>query len=74
MSFEELKSIAMNLNIDQRAALARELLISLDVVSYSDAESLWIDEAMRRDDAIVKGEARLIPAGEVFARGRAARK
>jgi putative addiction module component (TIGR02574 family) len=74
MSFEELKTEALKLSPKNRANLARDLLASLDALSEAEAERLWIEESIRRDDEIDKGVARVSPAEEVFARARSRRK
>lgn len=70
MSWEELKSEALKLSVQQRVALAKELLASLDELTDQEIEALWIEEAQRRD-AELADAARGIPAGDVLARARA---
>jgi Putative addiction module component len=53
--------------------LAHDLLDSLDDLSESEIEQVWLQEAVRRHDAIVAGEVETIPADEVLAQARAAR-
>jgi len=74
MSFEELKAEALKLSPKSRANLARELLASLEALSEAEIENLWIDEAIRREDEIDQGIARMHPAEKVIARARARRK
>jgi hypothetical protein len=71
MSIDELTTEALKLSAASRARLARELLASLDTLSAADLEQLWLDEAMRREDELDRGAARLLPADEVLARVRA---
>ena len=71
MTIDELKAEALRLNPEERAELASELLVSLDDLSESEVERLWVEEAMRRDAALDSGTARAIPADEVFAAARA---
>ena len=71
MSIDEIKTEALTLNPASRARLARDLLASLDTLSAADLEQLWLDEAVRRDDELDQGTARLQPADEVLARARA---
>jgi hypothetical protein len=71
MSIDEIKTEALKLNPASRARLARDLLASLDTLSAADLEQLWLDEAVRRDDELDQGTARLQPADEVLARARA---
>lgn len=73
MSIEELKAEALRLNPAARADLARLLLASLDAMSETEIERLWIDEAIARDDELDRGAARAYPADEVLARARARR-
>jgi hypothetical protein len=74
VSFEELINEALKLSTSQRAVLAQELLVSLDDLSPDDAEALWLEEAVRRDEALDRGEAESHPAESVFSRARSARK
>ncbi len=71
MSFKDLRAEALKLQPKTRAKLARELLVSLDGLAASDLERLWTEEAIRRDDEIDRGKARLRPAAEVLKRARA---
>ena len=71
MTIDELKAEALRLSADDRAQLASELIVSLDDLSESEIERLWLDEAVRRDAEGDNGTARLIPADEVFAAARA---
>ena len=73
MTVDELKREAMRLAPTERADLARELLVSLDALSESEVERLWLEEAERRRLLVESGEAQLIPMDEVFARARANR-
>lgn len=73
MTIDELKREAMRLAPTERADLARQLLVSLDELSESEVERLWLEEAERRRHDIESGTAKLIPADEVFARLRAKR-
>ncbi|OHE17298.1 MAG: addiction module antitoxin RelB, partial [Syntrophobacterales bacterium GWC2_56_13] len=57
-----------------RASLAKELLASLDSMSESELQTLWEDEAIRRDDEIDQGSARLDPISGALNRARARRK
>jgi hypothetical protein len=74
MSIEELKDEALRLSKESRAYLARELLTSLDDMSESELEELWLLEAVRRNEELDNGTARSHPADEVFTRARARRK
>jgi hypothetical protein len=74
MSIEELKDEALRLSMESRAYLARELLTSLDDMSESEIEDLWLLEAVRRDEELDNGAARSYSVDEVFTRARARRK
>lgn len=74
MSVDELKAEVLRLSPEMRAYLARELLASLDTLSDAEVESLWLDEAIRRDEELDRGLARTYPAEEVLDRARARRK
>ena len=55
----------MRLDADARAAIAAELLASLDGPSDPDAESAWNAEIERRVEAIEAGTARTEPWEDV---------
>ena len=60
------------LSRQDRAALAHAVLLSLEPED-SDADEAWDKELVRRADRIRNGEARGIPAEEVFADWRRGR-
>ena len=67
---KEIEKEILQLPINERALLAKKLLISLededDVEEDEDIERLWIEEARRRSDAYKKDKSTGIPAEEVF--------
>jgi hypothetical protein len=71
MTIDELKAEMLRLKPEERAELAAELLVSLDDLSESEVERMWLEEALRRDEALDNGTARAIPANEVFSSARA---
>lgn len=73
MTVDELRREALRLDHTQRARLAHDLLESLDDLSESEIEQLWLQEAARRQGAIAAGEVETIPADEVLAQARARR-
>src|SRR5665648_854841 len=73
MTVDELRREALRLDHAARAKLAHDLLDSLDDLSEGEIEQLWLQEAVRRHDAIVAGEVQTIPGDEVLAQARAAR-
>jgi putative addiction module component (TIGR02574 family) len=66
-SLDALAQDAMILPADQRLALARQLLESVDLEPQPGAEVAWEAEIARRISAFTSGESKPIPAGEVFA-------
>jgi len=70
MCVEELKTEALKLGPESRAFLARELLASLDNLSVSEVESLWLDEAIRRNNELDAGHDTAYPVDEVLERLR----
>lgn len=74
MGIEELKQELFRLDPEDRANLARELLASLDTLTESEIEELWLQEAIRRDEELDGGNAHSYSAEEVFNRARARRK
>lgn len=69
-TLEALARDAMILSADQRLALARQLLESVDLEPQPGAEVAWEAEIARRISAFTSGESKPMPAGEVFARLR----
>ena len=61
---------ALILPPDQRLALARRLLDSVELEPEPGAEAAWEAEIARRIARHGSGESKSIPAGEVFARLR----
>lgn len=61
---------AMILPPDQRLALARQLLESVEPEPGPGLEAVWEVEITRRLAAFAAGESKPIPAGEVFERLR----
>lgn len=65
MDFKSLEKEALDLPAADRAKLAHQLLESLDSLSESEIEQLWLDEAGRRAAQLDAGEVRLVPGEEV---------
>lgn len=72
MSLEEIERAIGNLDLKDRAALAKWIVESLDELSASEIEALWVEEAERRLDELEQGTVVEIPAEEVLRRTRAA--
>lgn len=66
-TFSEIESEAMALPVNERAALARDLIESLDTESSEECEQVWLDEAERRYTAYMKGEIKGRPGEHVIA-------
>ena len=66
----ELKKRAAQLSEKERAELALSLIASLDGPADPEVEEAWRLEIERRMAEIDRGEVRLIPGDEVFARLR----
>jgi putative addiction module component (TIGR02574 family) len=71
MSLEELETQIKQLTLKDRAALAKWIVESLDELSESEIEALWVEEAERRLDEMEQGLVTEIPAQEVLRRARA---
>jgi hypothetical protein len=61
---------ALHLPLPARAALAHKLLESLEALSETEAEQLWLDEAERRAAEIDNGTVQLAPSDEVSRKAR----
>lgn len=72
--FDELEKRARALTPKEKAALARILIDELDATADSGVEQLWLEEAHRRYDAYLRGEARAIPGDEAMTRARSGLK
>jgi putative addiction module component (TIGR02574 family) len=55
---------------DARLGLVEKLLVSLNLPIQAEVERQWAEEAERRVGQIDRGEVKLIPGEEVFARIR----
>jgi putative addiction module component (TIGR02574 family) len=56
---------ALSLDVRDRAAIAQELLASLEDLNEDEAERLWAEEAQRRLEEYRAGHAEAVPAEEV---------
>lgn len=65
MNTEIIRREALSLSVQERAALAEELLSSLDALSEPEVEQLWLREAARRADEMDQGLTQRVPADEV---------
>ncbi|PPD21454.1 MAG: addiction module antitoxin RelB [Methylomonas sp.] len=63
-------SAALHLPVSERAKLAHRLLLSLENLSDTELQEVWLDEAQRRADEIDQGLVELISAEEVSAKAR----
>ena len=73
MTVDELRREALRLEHSARASLARDLLNSLDDLSESEIEQLWLHEAAHRHDAVASGAVATVAADEALAKARSAR-
>ena len=67
MNEADLIEEVLKLGARERANMAGRLLESLDDLSAEELESLWLDEAQRRDAAIQDGKLPSVPAQQVLA-------
>lgn len=68
MTLEELRTQALGLDMDSRAALAEALLESLDQPSELEILRLGLDEAEFRQAEVRSGKAQMLPGDEVMNR------
>ena len=71
MTIEELEAEVLKLDLTSRARLATKLLTSLETLSESEIERLWVEEAERRNEEMEKGVVAARPAEEVIREARA---
>jgi len=67
-SFKEALDLALGLSADERAALAHDLLASLDGPADPDAAQAWEAEITRRLDELERGQVQTIDADEALRR------
>lgn len=72
MDAKQLLTEALQLSDEERAALAGELIQSLDREVDSDAEAAWAEEIRARIDRLDVGTAKTIPWSEARRRIHAA--
>ena len=65
MDTANITSKALSLPVQQRAELAAQLLSSLDALTETEIEALWLQEAANRALEIDQGFSKLIYAEEV---------
>ncbi len=66
MTMTDLVAEALKLTPRDRAQVAQRLLESLDALSEQENESLWLEEAERRNQALDADPSRAIPAADVM--------
>jgi len=69
-TLSDLKKKAAQLPEHERAELALSLISSLDGPADPDVDEAWAKEIERRVRQLEKGDAKLIPAEDVFAQIR----
>ena len=69
-SIDDVLASALELNLNERAMLAEQLIQSLDEVSEKEAEELWLDEAERRIRDYRSGRSKSISAETVINEAR----
>jgi hypothetical protein len=71
MRLDELENEIRKLNLEERAALAKWIVESLDDLSEEEVETLWVEEAERRLGELEQRLVDEIPAEEVLRRAGA---
>ena len=69
-TYAELEREARSLSPEERAQLVEALLESLREERIAEVEAAWAAEIEHRVAAYKRGEAKLVPAEEVFAKAR----
>ncbi|MDA3919589.1 MAG: addiction module protein [Salinisphaera sp.] len=69
-SAEAIEREMLRLDPAARAKLVHSLVKSLENLSKTELESLWLDEAERRDTELESGSIKAVPGDEVFKRIR----
>jgi len=71
MNLNQIESEALALPVQDRAALAQRLLLSLEDIAESEFEQLWTEESVRRVAEFDSGKTMSIPGDEVAKKARA---
>ena len=71
ISLEELETHALKLDLAARAALAEKLLRSLDELTEAENEQLWLIEAKRRRQELLRGDVQARDGESVLKRAAA---
>lgn len=71
MNAKQIESEALHLPLDDRAALAQKLLLSLDAPTPEEVLGEWLVEARRRAQELDDGTVQAVPAAEVRRKARA---
>jgi hypothetical protein len=70
MTIADLESKILELDPKERARLAQRLLESLEALSKSEIEALWLKEADCRDRQLDEDPSRAIPGADVLREAR----
>ncbi len=70
MKLKQIEEEVLHLPEDERAELARKLLLSLDEPSEHEIEEEWLAEAQRRARELDEGTVQPVPADEVRRKAR----
>ena len=65
MNARAIEKEALELPVEKRAKLAQRLLESLENLTESEAEKLWLHEAERRANELDEGKVRLVKSEEL---------
>ena len=68
--FDDLSKMARALSVEERAQLAQELLESVEREAEPGVQTAWDAEIASRIAEYERGEAKLIPAADVFVAAR----
>ena len=71
MKLKQIEDEALHLSEDERAELAKKLLLSLDEPSEDELAEDWLAEALRRARDLDDGIVQPVPAGEVRRKAQA---
>jgi putative addiction module component (TIGR02574 family) len=71
MTFTDLEAKILELTPKDRARMAQRILESLEDLSEGEIETLWLQEADRRDRALDEDPSRALPGADVLREARA---
>lgn len=71
MTLDQIENEVLALSSEERASLARRLLLSLEDISEPEFDRLWGEESVARAARFDSGQGKAVPGEKVAAKARA---